>query len=147
MANVTKYFVLFSLLKSAGSKPVSPEVCAKELGFAVGSVAPYMWSLRKKFGADIEVVKNGRAVVGYKLLNVSAVESVITPKRRVTAGATTKTVKTAKVKTVVQKVAKTSKVKKTVSVDGSVPTLDADLDISEITDGELDDIKSQLCLA
>lgn len=142
----TKYFVLFSLLKSSKGA-VAPEVCAKELGFAVGSVAPYMWSLRKKFGADIEVVKNGRSVVGYKLLNVAEVEAVITPKRRGAATTVAKTAKPTKTKTVVQKVVTKTKKTKIVSEDGSVPTLDADLEISEITDGELNDIKSQLGLA
>ena len=149
---MTKYYRLFSLLKSAGSKGASPEVCAKELSFKVGSIAPYMNSLRTKFGAKIEVVKDGRTVTAYKLLNVAETEKKITPNRR---GATTAVAKaaakTAAKKTVVAKVAKTTKVKTAKSAtpredEFDVPTLDADLSVSEITDTEMADLRHQLGL-
>jgi hypothetical protein len=151
----TKYFVLFTVLKSAGKKGASPEACAKELNFAVGSVAPYMNSLRTKFGADIETIKDGRTIQAYVLKNVSVVEGNITPNRRGKAAAApvAKKVKAAKPKPVakakvkvVEKPVRVSK-KAVMSEDGSVPTLDADLRIAEVTDNELADIKAQLGLA
>jgi hypothetical protein len=151
---MTKYYRLFSLLKSAGSKGASPEVCAKELSFQVGSVAPYMNSLRTKFGAKIEVVKDGRSVTAYKLMNVAEVEKNITPNRR---GATTVAAKVAKPskklakaasKTAVAKVQKTIKSKAASPREDEfdVPTLDADLSVSEVTDSELADLRHQLGL-
>lgn len=137
----TKYYVLFQLLKGAGKKGATVAECAKALSFAEGSVSPYMWSLRKKFGAEIEVLKDGRKVSGYRLLNAEAVDGVITPKRR---GAATKTAKVVKTKPVkVQKVAKTAKVTKS----KNAPVEVEDMEIEEITDGDLADIKTQLGLA
>ena len=138
---MTKYYKLFQLLKSAGDKGATVSQCAKGLQFAEGSVSPYMWSLRKKFGAEIEVLKNGRNVTGYRLLNADAVEAVITPKRR--GAAATKSAKVVKTKAVkVQKVAKTAKVTKS----KNAPVEIEDIEIEEITDGELSDIKAQLGL-
>lgn len=152
----TKYFVLFTVLKSAGKKGASPEACAKELNFAVGSVAPYMNSLRTKFGAEIETIKDGRTIQAYVLKNVSVVEGNITPNRRGKSGAAAPVAKKAKVAKpkpvakakvkVVEKPVRVSK-KAVMSEDGSVPTLDADLRIAEVTDNELADIKAQLGLA
>lgn len=151
----TKYFVLFTVLKSAGKKGATPEQCAKELNFAVGSVAPYMNSLRTKFGAEIETIKEGRTIQAYVLKNVSVVEGNITPNRRGKSGAAAPVAKKAKVAKpkpvakakVVEKPVRVSKKKAVVSEDGSVPTLDADLRIAEVTDNELADIKAQLGLA
>lgn len=154
---MTKYYRLFSLLKSAGSKGASPEVCAKELSFKVGSIAPYMNSLRTKFGAKIEVVKDGRTVTAYKLLNVAETEKKITPNRRgatTVAKTATKTAsKTAtavskKSSTVLKTASKTAKVKPSTPREDEfdVPTLDADLSVSEITDTEMADLRHQLGL-
>ena len=152
---MTKYYRLFSLLKKAGSKGVSPEVCAKELSFKVGSIAPYMNSLRTKFGAKIEVTKDGRAIKTYHLTNVDETEKRITPNRRnaTTTVAKVAAKKPAKKNVVVAKVAKTTKVKTSVKKSESpredefdVPTLDADLDITEISDREMADIRDQLGL-
>jgi hypothetical protein len=153
----TKYFVLFTVLKSAGKKGASPEACAKELNFAVGSVAGYVAALRIKFGAEIEAVKDGRTTTAYVLKNVSVVEGNITPNRRSKGVAATPVAKKAKVAKpkpmakakvkVVEKPIRVPKKKTHVSDDGLVPTLDADLRISEVTDNELADIKAQLGLA
>lgn len=150
----TKYFVLFTVLKSAGKAGVAPEECAKELNFAVGSVAPYMNSLRTKFGAEIETVKDGRTIKAYVLKNVSVVENNITPNRRgkVTAVAPVakkarvvkvKPVAKVKAKKVVIKVVETKlESKKREKVEAP----DADLHITEFSDGDLADIKAQLGL-
>lgn len=151
----TKYFVLFTVLKSAGKKGASPEACAKELNFAVGSVAPYMNSLRTKFGAEIETIKDGRTIQAYVLKNVDVVEANITPNRRGKAAAPVAKKAKAVAKTKAKAVAKPKPVAKVVAQkkvrieaeDGSIPTLDADLRIAEVTDNELADIKAQLGLA
>lgn len=143
---MTKYYKLFQLLKSAGNKGATVAQCAKELDFALGSVGGYVVALRQKFGAEIEPIKNGRSTTGYRLLNVDAVEAVITPKRR---GAATKPAKVTKTKTVkMQKVAKTKTKTKTTRVSKSdeMPVELDSMEIEEITDSELSDIKAQLGL-
>jgi len=142
---MTKYYKLFQLLKSAGNKGATVSQCAKELNFALGSVGGYVVALRQKFGAEIEPIKNGRSTTGYRLLNVDAVEAVITPKRR---GAATKSAKVVKTKAVkVKKVAKVAKTKTTkVSKSDEMPVELDSMEIEEITDSELSDIKAQLGL-
>lgn len=131
----TKYFVLFSLLKSSVNG-ASPEACAKELGFEVNSVAPYIFALRNKFGANIESIREGRIVVGYKLLNANEIEDKIVNSRR---GRKPKAVVATP-----QKIKATVDTKKSVDDNGEVATFDVDLEIAKITDREFDDIKSQL---
>lgn len=139
----TKYYQLFSLLKSAGNKGATVKACAKELEFAEGSVSPYIWSLRKKFGAEIEVIKNGRSVEAYRLLNADVVEANITPNRR----SGTKAAKPAKVtKPVKSKPVKTAAAVKPAK-SKNAPVEVEDLEVEEISDSELSDIKSQLGLA
>lgn len=162
MAKITKYFELFSVLKSGADAGVSPAAIAKSLRFAENSVPVYIHALRHKFGADIQSVRDGRKVVAYKLMNIKEVEDSISPNRKprttktkivepvkpVKIAKVAKPVKVAKVAKPVKvkvKVAKVTKVSK--STDGSIPTLDSDLDITEITSADFDDIKSQLGLA
>lgn len=159
MSKTTKYFDLFSALKAGGDKGVSPDALAKSLNFTTGALAVYIHALRHKFGAQIESVRNGRTVVSYRLVNVTEMEAAISPNRKPrTSTKTKKTVKPAKA-TKAKKPAKSKKSEKTVVVtktkttkarkneDGPVEVLDADLDIAEITDRELDDIRDQLGIA
>lgn len=136
-------YTLFQMLKAA--KPdavVTRAEIAKELGVNEGSVPIYFFGLKKYFGVECETVKNGRAVIGYRLITRDA--DVPENGRRSAKAATpkaTKTVKPKAVKTVVQK--SVTKVKK--SKDAPVEV--EDLSIEEISDTELSDIKSQLGLA
>jgi biotin operon repressor len=145
----TKYFDLFSALKAGGEKGVSPESLAKTLDFSMGSLAVYIHALRHKFGAVIESVRNGRTVTAYRLTNIAECEKSISPNRKP---------RTLKVKAAPKKpltgspmrnVTKTVKSKgkkspRVVSIDdGSVPVLE-DMSITEYTDADLSDIKSQL---
>lgn len=145
MAKSTKYFDLFSALKSGGDKGVSPEALQKTLGFTPGALAVYIHALRNKFGAKIESVRNGRSVVAYRLTNIAECETRISPTRKTR---TVKATKTAKKSKVVKAVTKRAKVTKTTKVakedDGSIPVLDADLDVTEYSDRELADISEQL---
>jgi len=149
MSKSTKYFELFSALKAGGAKGVDPAALAKTLNFSMGSLAVYIHALRHKFGAVIESVRNGRVVTAYRLVNVAECEKSISPNRK------PRTLKKAKAtkKTVTHaRVTKTVKSKKIPrggigslgdQLDGSVPTLD-DMSITEYTDADLSDIKSQL---
>ncbi len=163
----TKYFQLYTVLKTAGATGATPELCAKTLGFAANSVAPYIHALRHKFGAQITSVRAGKTVVGYVLTNADELVDVITEKgkkRGRTKGSTkvkttvvaTKTVTAKKEKVAVAKTKATKTVKapkvakvkdKPVFDDGSVAVLDRDLEILECSDRELNDIRSQLGLA
>jgi len=156
MSKTTKYFDLFSALKAGGDKGVTPESLAKTLNFTTGALAVYIHALRHKFGAQIESVRNGRTVVSYRLVNVAEMEAAITPNRKPRTTKAAKAAPKAKATKVakVTKTVKTKKVKaapkvkaKTKREDGPVEVLDADLDIAEITDRELDDIRSQLGIA
>lgn len=143
MAKSTKYFELFSALRAGGDKGVSPAALMKATGFNSGALAVYIHALRNQFGAVIESVRNGRNVVAYRLTNADEVKITAARKTR-TITKTTKKVKTVKAKTPAVRVARVVKTTPTVKDDGSVPTLDADLDISEIGASELDDIRHSL---
>jgi len=149
MSKSTKYFELFSALKAGGAKGVDPAALAKTLNFSMGSLAVYIHALRHKFGAVIESVRNGRVVTAYRLVNVAECEKSISPNRKPRtlkkAKATKKTVTHARV----TKTVKSKKIPRSGigslgdQLDGSVPTLD-DMSITEYTDADLSDIKSQL---
>lgn len=144
---MTKYYVLFSFLKKAGKAGATPEACAKELKFAVGSVAPYMGSLRTKFGAQISANHSGRKIVRYVLDNPDEVEKNITPNRR---GATPK-VKKAKSKkdTVannIKNIVSQTKVQKPKAKSKNDIVDVEDMEIEEIDGSELAQLKEQLGL-
>jgi biotin operon repressor len=167
----TKYYRLFDLLKTAGTKGVSPEVCAEKLEFAANSVAPYIHAMRNKFGAEIKSIRSGRTVVRYELVNADSLEGVITQKGKkrgrvakaatatpnakpaavktkpvkATAPVKTKAVKAKPVKPVKTKAPVVTKSRKVVE-DGIAPVLDRDMHISEFSDRELQDLKVALGL-
>jgi biotin operon repressor len=153
MSKTTKYFDLFSALKAGGDKGVTPDALAKSLNFTTGALAVYIHALRHKFGAVIESVRNGRTVVSYRLVNVAEMEAAISPNRKprttkAKKAAPAKATKATKTKVKAKKAAKAAPVKKTkVRDDGPVEVLDADLEIAEITDRELADIRDQLGIA
>jgi hypothetical protein len=140
MANHQGY-MLFSLLKAAGSKGVTRSEAAKALGVRESSVPVYFYGLRTLYGAEIKVEKNGRKVVGYTLLNPN--ECTIGENgRRSTKAA--KPSKSKPMKSVTVKAVKVSASKKAAAVSAVTPILDSDLEISEIDDAELNDLKASL---
>lgn len=164
MSNSTQAHNLYNLLVAAGSNGVSRSDIATHLGVSEGSVPVYIFGLKKFFSAEIENVKNGRKVVAYKLINASDIE---VPSHRLfrrndngavvlsnpNAGVTkpVKAIKTKMTKVAKKKAAKVVNVpkpknKKIVVDDGDVAILDKDLEISEFTDAELNDIRSTLGL-
>lgn len=150
MSKSTKYFELFSALKSGGDKGVAPDALAKTLGFTPGALAVYIHALRHKFGAVIESTRNGRTVTSYRLVNVAEMEAAISPQRRPRNSVTPAKPKASKSKAVkvarvVTKPVKT-KATKVVKEDGIAEVID-DMSITEFSDRELDDLRNQLGLA
>lgn len=137
-------YMLFSLLKAAGKKGVTRAEAAKALGVRESSVPVYFYGLRTLYGADIQVEKQGRKVIGYTLLNPNECTITENGRRGVKA---TKTVKTSKPKAAMTaKTVKVSSSKKSASEEVT-PILDSDLEISEIGDAELNDLKQSLGIA
>jgi len=137
--NAHQGYMLFSLLKAAGKKGLSRSEAAKALGVRESSVPVYFYGLRTLYGAEIEVQKQGRKVVGYTLLNPS--ECTISENGR--RGTKTTKVK-AKSKPMKSVSVKTVKATKAAVVKDSTPILDSDLQISEIDETELNDLKASL---
>lgn len=129
-----KVEVLFTLMKDGSKVPV--EKMIKTLGVKQGSIMCLISALRNDFGGDIETERDGRKVLSYQLKNADAVK--ITSKTKAPKVAKPKAVKTPKVAV--------TKVKSTVKTS-AVPTIDADFDVSEVSDSELADLKNQLGLA
>lgn len=143
-------YTLFQMLKSAGANGiVSRADIAKELGVNEGSVPVYFFWL-KKFGVKFDVIKNGRAVQGYRLLNGDEVDVPMNRRKRGshTKAASVKAVKAVKPMAKVKAKPVMAKVTKTANkpVKDDVVNV-SDMEIEELTDIELTDIKSQLGLA
>ena len=141
--------MLVDAFKSAKGNYLTKGEVASLLGIQDVSVAPYISDLKRLNRCEFEARKNGRIVEGWTLTNPDKALSL----KLTQAPKGTKVAPVAKVKTVKAKPVKAAKVTKVAKVvkqtkvdDGSIPTLDADLDISEVTDLELDDIKAQLGL-
>lgn len=140
MSKSTKYFELFTALKSSGDNGVSPDTLQKATGFNQGALAVYIHALRHKFGAKIDSIRDGRTVVGYRLTNADELAAKILPTRKPrTVKAKVAKPKAAQRKGIVGSVTKTTK---TASKEGIVDV--SDLEISEYTDTDLADIRQSL---
>jgi len=146
MSKNVQAFTLFNTLKAAGKKGVSKSDIAKVLGVKESSVPVYIFNMKKAYKAKFEVIKNGRQIVAYKLANADEVK--IPQLRRNAKGvvkSVTKTLKKKASKTV--KAAKVAKPKVvTPATTGEVPVLDADMEITEFSDSEFNDIRTSLGL-
>jgi biotin operon repressor len=140
----TKYFQLYSALKSGGDSGVTPESLQQTLGFNQSALAVYIHALRNKFGADIESVRNGKSVVAYKLINAAALDKTMTVGRKHTKKRVSKKQKVLTYKNNILRSIKTEQTK-TKTEDGSVPVPDADFDF-EYNDSDLADIRQSLGL-
>lgn len=139
--------MLVEAFKSAEGNYVSKADIAKLMGIQEQSVAPYIHDLKRLNRCEFEARKTGRVVDGWVLTNPAKALSLKltqSAKGGKTVAKPAKAVKAAKP----AKVAKTAKVvKSSPKADAfDIPTLDRDLDISEVTDRELDDLKAQLGL-
>lgn len=138
---------VYEMLKSG--KPALFVDIVKAVGVKEITVMTYICALRQIWGGDVQTIRNGRKAEAYQLNNASDLAQymvlkgsgvVKTPKQKVVKQ---KPVKAAKV--VVAKT-KTTVARKPKDDAFDIPTLDRDLDISEVSDRELDDLKMQLGL-
>jgi predicted ArsR family transcriptional regulator len=125
VAKNTQNFVLFQLLKSGGT--VSKDIIAETLGVKLMSVPVYIHELKNQFKVKIVSVRNGRKVIGYKLIDTDSK----VPQFRKNSIEVPKAIPA---KTVV------------VSEDGSVPVLDKDAEITQVSDREFADVRESLGL-
>ena len=72
MAKQTQTFRLYELLKSG--KEISTRVLADTLSIKDASVPVYIHEMKDQFKADIESIRDGRRVTGYKLLNAAKIK-------------------------------------------------------------------------
>lgn len=142
MSKSTKYFELFTALKSSGANGVSPDTLQKATGFNQGALAVYIHALRHKFGAKIDSIRDGRTVVGYRLTNADELAAKILPTRK----PRTVKAKVAKAPSQPRKgsTLRTAKVVKSVKTDKEGIVDVSDLEISEYTDNDLADIRQSL---
>lgn len=146
MAKTTQAFILFNMLKAAGTKGVSKGDVAKALNVRENSVPVYFFGMKKLYNAKIETIKNGRQVVAYKLLNPNEVSGV--PETRGASKGNKPLVKAGpkKATKVVQTKVKATKPTKAKKTSDDTPILDKEMKIAEITDQEFADIKTSLGL-
>ena len=163
MSNSTQAHNLYNLLVAAGTTGVTRADIAVHLGVSEGSVPVYIFGLKKFFSAEIDNIKDGRKVVAYKLTNASDIEvpshrlfrrndngAVVLSNPNTSVTKPVKATKTKMTKAAKKKAAKVVSVTKPKSKkvvdDGDIAILDKDLEISEFTDAELNDIRSTLGL-
>jgi len=124
MAKQTQSYRLFQLL-STGSL-VSKEQIAKELDVSLASVPVYIHELKKTFKVEVTSVREGRKILGYKVADTN--KAKVPQFRKNNA----EYVKPEEPKKVV------------ISDDGEVPVLDADAEITRVSDREFSDIRESL---
>jgi hypothetical protein len=141
MPNVTKRILeVVEMLK--GGKPLDFETYVKTLNCKPVTAMVYISELRVAYNAEIETIRDGRKVVSYRLLNEADLLKTVARYQAAKGIKPTKPASVKPVKMVKAAVAKT-KIK---DDEFDVPTLDSDLSISEISDREFADLRSQLGL-
>jgi hypothetical protein len=123
MAKQTQYHKLFMLLKGAPNG-MSKEDLGKAMGIAPVSVPVYIFELKKQFKCEIESIRNGKAVVAYKITNGD--KAKVPEFRRGSSQPAPK------------------KVAPKLAADGTVLEGDPEHDITQVGDREMADIRSAL---
>ena len=146
-----KMVAVYEMLKDG--KDFSFDTMVAKLGCSPTTAMVFICALRRDFDARIESVRDGRKVIAYRLENAAALATKMASKAKAPKTAKVKAAKPIVAKTAskvaVAKVAKPVKSKKAASPredEFDVPTLDADLSVSEVTDSELADLRHQLGL-
>ena len=140
MANPTRKMVeVFEMLKDG--KPLKFDNLVKRLGCKPVTAMVLICALKRDCNAEIETIRDGRKVDSSQLHNATDIAAKMVS----TKATKTKAVKTPKVKATKTKTVVSRKAVKDDEFD--VPTLDADLDVSEVSDAELADLRNQLGLA
>jgi hypothetical protein len=128
--NATQSYILFQLMKAGNV--ISKETISKELGIVLMSVPVYIHELKKQFKAEVISVRDGRKVIGYKLVS----KNITVPQHRKNSILVDKPEKVKK--------SKSSKNTIMVSEDGELPVLDKDAEITQIGEREFADIADSL---
>lgn len=147
-----KMVAVYEMLKDG--KDFSFDKMVSKLACSPTTAMVLICALRRDFDAQIESVRDGRKVIAYRLDNAAAlatkmVAKVKSPKVKAQKSALSKALSKPASKVAVAKVQKSVKSKKASSPredEFDVPTLDADLSVSEVTDSELADLRHQLGL-
>lgn len=146
MSNATQAHNLYTLLSNAGSKGVSRSDVAAHLGVRDSSVPIYFYGLRKFFSAEVENIKSGRKVVGYRLLNADSIEVPSQRRNSNPVAVVSKPIKATKTKVTKSVVKKTAVADMDIDFESAdVAILDTDLEVG-FSDSEFDDIKATLGL-
>jgi hypothetical protein len=139
MANPTRKMIeVYEMMKDG--KPMKFDNLVKRLGCKPVTAMVLVCALRRDCNAEIETIRDGRKVESYQLTNAADIATKMVS----TKATKTKAVKTPKVKATKTKTVVSRKAVKEDEFD--VPTLDADLSISEVSDAELADLRNQLGL-
>jgi hypothetical protein len=144
MSKITSRHVqVYEMMKSG--KSVSFDSLVTNLGCKPSTVMALIFGLRRHAGGEIDTERNGRKVESYKLTNAADIAAKMVTAQSSSKTKTPKVAKTPKVKATKTKTVVSRKAVKDDEFD--VPTLDADLDITEVSDAELADLRNQLGLA
>lgn len=139
----SRHVELFTMLKSG--KSVTVDSMQSALKIKTNSIMVLIFQLRNHLGAEIESERQGRKVVSYRLDNASDIEPKLSGAKTPRASKSVKKPKA--VKTPKVSVAKTSAtVSRKSKVAEDTAVLDEDIDISEVSDAELADLRNQLGL-
>ena len=132
MAKATQNYKLHEMMKSG--EIISKEHIAKTLKVKMISVPVYIHELKAQFKAKIKSVREGRKVTGYQLV-LEKGKSLDIPQFRKNSVELQKPV--------IKKIGVVTNIAET-DGDGSVPVIDKDAEITQVSDREFDDIRSSL---
>ena len=150
-----KMVAVYEMLKDG--KDFSFDKMVSKLACSPTTAMVLICALRRDFDAKIESVRDGRKVIAYRLDNASALASKMVAKakapktsQKTASKKVSKTVSAVSKKSsaVLKTASKTAKVKQSSPREDEfdVPTLDADLSVTEISDSEMADLRHQLGL-
>lgn len=144
MTNPTRKMIeVYEMMKDG--KPMKFDNLVKRLGCKPVTAMVLVCALRRDCNAEIETIRDGRKVESYQLTNAADIAAKMVVSGKTSKSKTPKVAKTPKVKATKTKTVVSRKAAKDDEFD--VPTLDADLDITEVSDAELADLRNQLGLA
>jgi biotin operon repressor len=80
MAKVKQFERVLEMLQNASPKSVSKETLAAKLGKDVEMyrISTYIWEVKNKAGVPVEAIKDGRKVVGFRVVDATTVPAPAT---------------------------------------------------------------------
>jgi len=87
MAKVKQFERVLEVLQNASPKSVSKEDLAAALGKDVEMyrISTYIWEVKNKAGVPVEAIKDGRKVVGFRVVDATTVPAPATETTEVVA--------------------------------------------------------------